>query len=347
MRRRTAGPSTLAIHGDVPARAANEPVAPPIYQSSTFVRAVGSQDEILYTRYGNNPNQLRLAERLARLEGAEAAIFVASGMGATALAHLAVLNPGDHLLSSDWIYGGTRKLFTEEFTRFGIEVSFVNPEKRREWRSKLRKNTRAHLHRVADQSADARARRAVARRARGGGGDRAAGGLDLRLADQLPAAGARRRRRDPQRDQVPERPLRHHRRGRGRRRDGRGGGPQPDEGLGPGAGPARRVADRARDEDPRRARAAPQPDRHGSGDVAGAAAEGAAGALPGARVAPGPRPRGADAGRLRRDGGRRAVGRPPRRRTVPARAAAHHARAEPGRRRVARLGAALHLPRRR
>lgn len=143
MRRRTAGPSTLAIHGDVPARAANDPVAAPIYQSSTFVSPVGSSDEVLYTRYGNNPNQLRLAERLARLEGAEAAIFVASGMGATALAHLAVLNPGDHLLASDWIYGGTRKLFTEEFTRFGIEVSFVNPEKRREWRSKLRKNTRA------------------------------------------------------------------------------------------------------------------------------------------------------------------------------------------------------------
>ncbi|MGA2382002.1 MAG: aminotransferase class I/II-fold pyridoxal phosphate-dependent enzyme [Gemmatimonadales bacterium] len=143
MRRRTAGPSTLAIHGDVSARAANDPVAPPIYQSSTFVREIGSQGETIYTRYGNNPNQLRLAERLARLEGAEAAIFVASGMGATALAHLAVLNPGDHLLSSDWIYGGTRRLFTEEFTRFGIEVSFVNPEKRREWRSKLRKNTRA------------------------------------------------------------------------------------------------------------------------------------------------------------------------------------------------------------
>jgi len=143
MRRRTAGPSTLAIHGDVPTRAASDPVAAPIYQSSTFVSGIGAGDEVLYTRYGNNPNQLRLAERLARLEGAEAAIFVASGMGATALAHLAVLNPGDHLLASDWIYGGTRKLFTEEFTRFGIEVSFVNPEKRREWRSKLRKNTRA------------------------------------------------------------------------------------------------------------------------------------------------------------------------------------------------------------
>ncbi len=143
MRRPNAGRSTLAIHGDAPARAPRDSVAAPIVQSSTFVSAIGADEEVLYTRYGNNPNQLRLAERLARLEGAESAIFVASGMGATALAHLAVLNPGDHLLSSEWIYGGTRSLFVEEFKRFGIEVSFVNPDRRRDWRNRLRKNTRA------------------------------------------------------------------------------------------------------------------------------------------------------------------------------------------------------------
>jgi len=143
MKARRAGPSTVAIHGDGPPKAVGEPVAPPIVQSSTFVAPQGPQDDVLYTRYGNNPNQLRVAERLARLEGAEAAIFLASGMGATALAHLAILQPGDHLLSSEWIYGGTRRLFVEEFDRLGIETSFVNPEKRREWRAKLRKNTRA------------------------------------------------------------------------------------------------------------------------------------------------------------------------------------------------------------
>lgn len=143
MKARRAGPSTVAIHGDGQPKAVGDPVAPPIVQSSTFVAPQGPQDDVLYTRYGNNPNQVRVAERLARLEGAEAAIFLASGMGATALAHLAVLQPGDHLLSSEWIYGGTRRLFVEEFDRLGIETSFVNPEKRREWRAKLRKNTRA------------------------------------------------------------------------------------------------------------------------------------------------------------------------------------------------------------
>jgi cystathionine beta-lyase/cystathionine gamma-synthase len=64
-------------------------------------------------------------------------------MGATALAHLAVLRPGDHLLASEWIYGGTRRLFDEEFGRFGIEVSYVEPGQPRVWRKSMRKTTRA------------------------------------------------------------------------------------------------------------------------------------------------------------------------------------------------------------
>ena len=100
-RRKALGPSTTAVHGSPRRHEDHSPVAPPIYQSSTFVNPVGQSDEVLYTRYGNNPNQVQIARRLALLEGAEAAIFVASGMGATALAHLAVLRPGDHLLSSE------------------------------------------------------------------------------------------------------------------------------------------------------------------------------------------------------------------------------------------------------
>jgi cystathionine beta-lyase/cystathionine gamma-synthase len=64
-------------------------------------------------------------------------------MGATALAHLAVLRPGDHLLSSSWIYGGTQYLFDQELARFGIEVTYVDPDHPRQWRKALRKSTRA------------------------------------------------------------------------------------------------------------------------------------------------------------------------------------------------------------
>ena len=64
-------------------------------------------------------------------------------MGATALAHLAVLRPGDHLIASTWIYGGTHRLFDEELGRFGIEVSYVDPDQPRQWRKAVRKSTRA------------------------------------------------------------------------------------------------------------------------------------------------------------------------------------------------------------
>jgi cystathionine beta-lyase/cystathionine gamma-synthase len=143
MTRPSPGPSTRAIHGELHRVADRSPLVTPIHQSSTFHQPIGSSDEVLYTRYGNNPNQVVLAEKLAALEGAERAIFLASGMGATALAHLAMLRPGDHLLASEWIYGGTRRLFTEEFGKLGIEVSLLAPDNARNWRQHVRKTTRA------------------------------------------------------------------------------------------------------------------------------------------------------------------------------------------------------------
>lgn len=143
MSRSRLGLSTIAIHGIPHRRPDWSPVAPPLHQSSTFINPIGSDDEVLYSRYGNNPNQLELARKYALLEGTEAAIFVSSGMGATALAHLAVLRPGDHLISSTWIYGGTQKLFDEELGRYGIEVTYVSPDQARLWRKSVRKSTRA------------------------------------------------------------------------------------------------------------------------------------------------------------------------------------------------------------
>ena len=140
---RRPGPSTIAIHGTPHRQPDWTPVVPPLLQTATFTNPVGSTDEVLYTRYGNNPNQTSIARKYALLEGAEEGLFLSSGMGATALAHLAVLRPGDHLLSSSWIYGGTRTLFDEEFGKFGVEVTYVSPIEPRSWKKAVRKNTRA------------------------------------------------------------------------------------------------------------------------------------------------------------------------------------------------------------
>jgi cystathionine beta-lyase/cystathionine gamma-synthase len=137
------GLSTTAIHGIPRRRPDWTPVAPSVVQSSTFTNPVGSEEEVLYTRYGNTPNQVALAAKYALLEGAEAALFCGSGMAATALAHLAVLRPGDHLVSSRWIYGGTRRLFDQELARLGMELTYVDPDQPRQWRKAVRKTTRA------------------------------------------------------------------------------------------------------------------------------------------------------------------------------------------------------------
>ncbi len=134
--------ATVAIHGGEGPHAAGDPVVAPLVQSVNYVQEPGSAD-LMYTRYGNTPNAERVQKRVALLEGAEAALMLSSGMGATACGLLALLRPGDHLLSSQFIYGGTHRLFTEEFVQMGINVTLVDPFEPRAWRKGLRKETRA------------------------------------------------------------------------------------------------------------------------------------------------------------------------------------------------------------
>lgn len=142
-KKNTFGFSTIAIHGGNDAHHAGDPVAPSLDQSVSFIQEVGTAAGLKYTRYGNTPNAERLQKRLAMLDGAEASLLLSSGMGATACAMLALLRPGDHLLASAYIYGGTHRLFTEEFVRHGIDVTLVDPLEPRAWRKRLRRETRA------------------------------------------------------------------------------------------------------------------------------------------------------------------------------------------------------------
>jgi cystathionine beta-lyase/cystathionine gamma-synthase len=135
--------ATLPIHGGAPHAPAGAPVVTPITQSVSFVQELGTGEGLRYARYGNTPNIELVERRLALLDGGESAVALASGMGATACAMLALLRPGDHLLSSSWIYGGTHKLFTQELAGMGIDVTLVDPLETRMWRKELRQNTRA------------------------------------------------------------------------------------------------------------------------------------------------------------------------------------------------------------
>ncbi|MBL0939617.1 MAG: PLP-dependent transferase [Gemmatimonadaceae bacterium] len=83
-----------------------------------------------------------LLRRLADLEGADAALVLASGRAAIACTVLALLRPGDHVLSSAWLRASTRAFFQQELAALGVEVTFVNPSDVRGWRRDIRRTTR-------------------------------------------------------------------------------------------------------------------------------------------------------------------------------------------------------------
>ena len=137
------GHSTLGVHAGGPDAAPGAPVVGAVVQSSTFFGGgPGDAGELLYTRYGNNPNQIAVGHKLAALEGMDAALPVASGMAATAMTFLALTRAGDHIVASRHLYGTTRSLLEHELPKRGVETTFVDPGSSREWRQAMRRNTR-------------------------------------------------------------------------------------------------------------------------------------------------------------------------------------------------------------
>lgn len=134
------GTATLGIHGAETRARPGDPVVPPLVQSATFYG--DARTELLYTRYGNNPLQEQVGQKLARLEGTEAGLVLGSGMGAIAMTLLALTQSGDHVVSSSHLYGATHTLLAQELPRRGVTTTFVDPEGGRHWRKAVRKRTR-------------------------------------------------------------------------------------------------------------------------------------------------------------------------------------------------------------
>lgn len=125
--------------------------ATPIYQTTSYVFRDTKHGEDLfslaepgniYTRI-NNPTNAVLEERVAALEGGVAGLAFASGSAATTAAILNIANAGDHIVSSQLLYGGTANLFRYTLPKMGVEVSFVSDQDDPEaWRSAVRENTK-------------------------------------------------------------------------------------------------------------------------------------------------------------------------------------------------------------
>lgn len=146
------GIGTTAIHGDdglAPAGA----VVPPIVQSATFstesderFSAVATEvrGHAFYTRYGN-PNHAQVAAVVAKLEGAEAGLVTASGMGAISTIALALVDAGDHVIVQRGMYGGTTALVTGLLARFGVTCTRVDQTDTEAFARALRPQTRLVL----------------------------------------------------------------------------------------------------------------------------------------------------------------------------------------------------------
>ena len=132
---------TLAIHAGQDPDTATGAVMTPIYQTSTYAQeAVGQHKGYEYSRTGN-PTRTALETCLAALEGTDFGLAFASGMAATD-AVLRLLEPGDHVLAGNDVYGGTFRLFDKEFKRYGLDFSYVDTSDLEQVRAGLRGNTR-------------------------------------------------------------------------------------------------------------------------------------------------------------------------------------------------------------
>jgi methionine-gamma-lyase len=142
-------PETLCIH----AGKTKQPygaLSTPLYQTSTFVfdnaeqgaaRFAGDEAGYIYTRLGN-PTTRELELKVAALEGMADAAATATGMGAVAAATMAFLQQGDHLVAANTLYGCSFALFSHQFSRYGIEVSFVDMTDHAAVRAAIQPNTK-------------------------------------------------------------------------------------------------------------------------------------------------------------------------------------------------------------
>ena len=114
---------TLCIHGSEVKYDRTGAVSVPIFQSSTFVHpGVGQSTGYDYSRV-QNPTREHLERTLTRLENGVDALAFSSGMAAlTALMEL--FSPGDHIIASDDLYGGSRRLFDNISGKNGLEFDF-------------------------------------------------------------------------------------------------------------------------------------------------------------------------------------------------------------------------------
>ncbi|NND54001.1 MAG: PLP-dependent transferase [Gammaproteobacteria bacterium] len=141
------GFKTKQIHDGVTPDPLTGSILTPIYQTTTYVQ--DSVDEYLAKGYSYsrsaNPTVRALEQKLTSLEGGADTTCFGTGMAAINAVFMTYLNAGDHCIVSDVVYGGTYRLATKIYSRFGVEFSFVDTSNADNVREALRDNTKLIL----------------------------------------------------------------------------------------------------------------------------------------------------------------------------------------------------------
>ena len=131
---------TQCVHAGSHTDVQRDSTASPIYPGTAY--GYLADDERSYPRYFNTPNQARVAQKVATLEGAAAGVLFGSGMAAISTALLAFLRPGDHVLMQTGLYGGTTSFAEHDLRALGIEVSYTVGLTVLDFEAGFRQNTR-------------------------------------------------------------------------------------------------------------------------------------------------------------------------------------------------------------
>jgi cystathionine beta-lyase/cystathionine gamma-synthase len=148
MAKQEGGPrmETLAVHAGERRPGLEGSVIFPIFQGTVFTVDPGTDyHDIKYIRLSSTPTQRYLNDKLAGVEGAEAAVATGSGMAAVSTTLLSLLKQGDHLIAADCLYGGTHDFLTRHAEDLGLSYTFVDAQRPESWGSALKPATKVFL----------------------------------------------------------------------------------------------------------------------------------------------------------------------------------------------------------
>ena len=132
---------TKLIHAGIEPDPSTGAIMTPIYQTSTYVQSAPGKNKGYEYARSQNPTRKVLEDALAIIENGKYGLAFASGVAATD-AVIKLLQPGDEVIAANDMYGGTYRLFTKVFEKFGLKFHYVNMQDAENIRSYMNSNTK-------------------------------------------------------------------------------------------------------------------------------------------------------------------------------------------------------------